>query len=110
MFDLLSECPPIWNQKATSCTKVFSPFGKSCISVSVPKNLKADGKADVKVKVDVAFRKALPFVMFLGFALLYLSRFFAKSKILWYCSGISISVLLGIVILTVFLCRKTRCH
>ncbi len=109
MFDLLSECPPIWNQQATSCTKVFSPFGKSCISVSVPKHSKADGKAEVKVKITVAFRKTLPFVMFLGFALMYMSRFFAKSKIVWYCSGISISVMLGIVILTVILCRKTRC-
>jgi len=108
LFDLLTECPPIWNQKATSCTKVFSPFGRSCISVSVPSNSKAQGKAEVKVKLTVAYREKLPLIMAMGFALMYISRYVSKSKILWYCSGVSISVLLGIVILTVFLCRKIR--
>ncbi len=108
LFDLLTECPPIWNAKATSCTKVFSPFGRSCLSVSVPSNSKARDKAEVKVKLTVAYREKLPLIMGMGFALMYFARLVSKSKVLWYFSGISISVVLGIVILTVFLCRKIR--
>ena len=107
LFDLLSECPPIWNSKATECTKVFSPFGRSCIALSVPKNY-PPGKAEVKVKAIVAFQQPFPIIMFIGFILMYLARFFSKSKILWYSSGISASVLFGLVILVVVLCRKVR--
>ena len=107
-FDLLTECPPIWNQSATTCTKVFSPFGRSCVAVSVPRNFFHDKKAEVKVKLTVAYQSSLPFIMFIGFLLMYSARFFSKSKILWYSSGISVSVLLGIVILLIFLCRRLR--
>jgi hypothetical protein len=108
LFDLLSECPPIWDSRSTTCTKVFSPFGRSCIALSVP-NKSPDGKAEVNVKVKVSFQQTFPAIMLAGLSLMYLARFFSKSKILWYSSGISVSVLLGLVILVVFLCRKVRC-
>lgn len=107
LFDLLSECPPIWDSRSTTCTKVFSPFGRSCIALSVP-NKSPDGKAEVNVKVKVSFQQTFPAIMLAGLSLMYLARFFSKSKILWYSSGISVSVLLGLVILVVFLCRKVR--
>ena len=60
------------------------------------------------VKATSGFEKGLPVLLVLGASILASAKYLAKSKVVWYSSGVSISILAGVVILVVVLCRKVR--
>lgn len=107
-LDLLSECPPIWDSKSTDCIKVFSPFGISCTAVTARKRADRDKEMKFRVKATSGFEKGLPVLLLIGACILATAKYLAKSKVVWYSSGISISIFAGVVILVVVLCRKVR--
>ena len=48
-IDLLSECPRPWAMNSLTCLKSVSPFGRSCVAVSVPKSRTASS-SEFKVR------------------------------------------------------------
>jgi len=104
-LDLLHECPPVWDSNAQACTKAFSPFGPSCVAVTMRKRAQ---KLTFTVKATSKFQKALPGAMALGALILWFAKYLAKSKVVWYTSGVSISVGLGLLVLLIFACRKIK--
>lgn len=107
--ELLTECPRPWAPHSTVCTKDSSPFGRTCVAVSLPKSrLGKAGSSAFNVTVTTKW-ELYRFVMFaVGAALLYLSHTLAKSKIFCYSSGISVSILLGAALLLVLILRRVK--
>ena len=107
--ELLTECPRPWAPHSTVCTKSSSPFGRTCVAVSLPNSRLGKARsAAFNVTVTTNFQR-YRFIMFaVGAALLYLSRTLAKSKVFCYSSGISVSVLLGAALLMVLVLRRVK--
>ena len=101
LFDLLTDCPPVWDPYVTICNQSFSPFGKSCIAIS------SGRKADVKVKVFTNSQDLSPILFGVGLLLIFTAIWVSEIALLWYLSGISLTVLLGLIILIVFILRRT---
>ena len=108
-LDLLSECPRPWAPHNLTCFKYASPFGRSCIAVSVPKSRggsTASSTFDVIVTTSTNGHRIC--LLLAGIALLLLAPQLAKSKIFCYTSGVSLSVLLGTVLLLIFVLRRLK--
>lgn len=108
-LDLLSECPRPWAPHNLTCSKYASPFGRSCIAVSVPKSRgvsMASSTFDVIVTTSTNGHRIC--LLLAGIALLLLAPQLAKSKIFCYTSGVSLSVLLGSVLLLMFVLRRLK--
>ena len=108
-LDLLSECPRPWAPHNLTCSKYASPFGRSCIAVSVPKSRggsTASSTFDVIVTTSTNGHRIC--LLLAGIALLLLAPQLAKSKIFCYTSGVSLSVLLGTVLLLIFVLRRLK--
>ena len=108
-LDLLSECPRPWAPHNLTCSKYASPFGRSCIAVSVPKSRggsTASSTFDVIVTTSTNGHRIC--LLLAGIALLVLAPQLAKSKIFCYTSGVSLSVLLGTVLLLMFVLRRLK--
>ena len=101
--DLLFECPPVWAPSRPSCAKLFSPFGRSCVSIASNKD-----SATFVVLAKSRLNLQLPLLLLAACGLLIFSRKLAKSKVLWYSSGVSLSLLAGLAVVLLLLARRYR--
>jgi len=105
---ILTDCPSIiWSSNLSECTLHLSPFGKSCVSVSVRT---PSGRKDpvIFLTTHFAFNINLLFRFIVGMLILVLSHEMSKSKVFQYSAGAIAGCFAGLLLLLLYTLKKKR--